>query len=204
VHVRRLVAVLAGIALAGAGVAVGTAATGHPPPKLQIDSVGCTESAAPGGHHVHGSCTYTLTDGRRFRCPLSFSNRHQTPASVQNAKQCHALKPIRIPPSWQRVFTHMYAVQTCLSRRGIRASGGPYFAGNPRKTPIGELVASNRGTAAFIAFYIDAATARRAEPAVLENVRRGGGAVERRGSVTVAWTSRPSRRLRAPIDGCAF
>jgi hypothetical protein len=202
---RHIVAVLVSLAVVGSGLAVAEGASGPGTSRLQIDSVGCTETAALGSRHVQGSCTYVFTDGRRFRCPLSFSNHRQTPGAIERASACEPLTPIRIPPAWQRVFTRLYSVQACLARHGIAAHGGPYLDGpRPRKTPIGELVSFNTSPTAFIAFYTSARVARRAEPLVIMNVQRTGGEAERRGLVTVAWTKPPSPSLRAAIDGCAF
>jgi hypothetical protein len=48
----------------------------------------------------------------------------------------------------------------------------------------------------IIAFYIDAAGARRLEAAIMRNARRVHGQVARRGAVTIVWA-------RAPAAGCA-
>jgi hypothetical protein len=210
VQPRRAIAlaVLAALALGGAGLAVasGAAASRAVPARLQVDSVGCTETVAPGGQHRTGSCTYVLTDGRRFRCPLSFSNHNQTPRSLERAPACKRLRPIFIPRAWRRVFARMYAVQACLARRGITANGGPFFEPHrPHDTPIGELIVfRGRGPTGFIAFYTSARVARRAEPRVIRTMQRIGGQVERTGSVTVVWLQPPPAQLHAVTEACAF
>jgi hypothetical protein len=172
--------------------------------RVEIDSIGCIETSAP-GHPAHGSCTYVLTDGRRFKCPLRFSNHRQTPASLQRARACRRLSSIKIPASWRRVFARLYAVQACLTRHHITANGGPTLdALSPRRTPIGELITSTTRPTAFIAFYTTARVAKRAETGVRKNARQFGGRVERRGAVTIVWTQPPSASLGTTTEACAF
>jgi hypothetical protein len=66
--------------------------------------------------------------------------------------------------------------------------------------PEGELIVSD----ALIAFYIDAATAKRAEPEVLHNARSFHGEVERHAAVTVLWLQTPPKNLRSSVHGCVF
>jgi hypothetical protein len=207
VKARRLVALTAVVGLGGGGLAIGvsaaTSGAAAPPPRLQIDSVGCSQGVS--GHRHFGSCTYLFTDGRRFGCPLSFGHRIQTPATIEGAKPCHPLRPLHIPRAWQRVFNRLYSVQACLAGHGIRTSGGPVLEGpRDRRTPIGELIMVRAHATAFIAFYTSARVARRAEPKVIRNVGRTGGVVHRRGLVTVAWTKPPSPGLRASTESCTF
>jgi hypothetical protein len=193
---------LSAIAIGGA-IALSSGSAPAASSHLQIDSVSCLETSAP-GHPAHGACTYLLTDGRRFKCPLRFSERRQTPTSLERARACRPLRPFHIPAAWKPVFTHLYAVQACLARKGVSTSGGPFLEGpRPRTRPIGELITKTRPTA-FIAFYTTARVAKRAEPQVLASARRIGGRVQRRGAVTVLWTKPPAARQRATAEACAF
>jgi hypothetical protein len=147
---------------------------------------------------------FVLTDGRRFSCPQSLSAGRPTVSSLEHAKACTRLTPIRIPASWRPVFALIENVRSCLSSRGLRVLGGPVL-GAPAEgpqTPLGELIVGPPPT--FIAFYKNRQAAREAEPMVLQNARRLGGVVARRGAVTVIWTRPPVSARRAVVDGCAF
>lgn len=206
----RAAVVAACLSLAAVSVtlALTAGAAGSTPPssyKVQVDSVGCVETSSAPGHVAHGYCIYLLTDGRRFKCPVSFANHPQTPGSLVRSGACHRLRPLPIPAGWKRVFARLDAVQSCLERHGVTANGGPYLEGpRPRKTPIGELILSEARPTAFVGFYTNTRVARRAEPGVIKAVARTGGEVERRGSVTVAWLKPPSPQLRATTQACAF
>jgi len=56
---------------------------------------------------------------------------------------------------------------------------------------------------AFIAFYTDAAKARRLQAGLTRNARRLGGQIERHGAVTVLWVHPPASDLRAAVQTCA-
>jgi hypothetical protein len=207
-HRRQLALVSVAFCLisggAAARLALSGSASGSPrssPPHLQVDSVYCNESGGP-GQTRHGSCIFTLTDGRRFECPLRFGTGHPTPASLMRAKACHALSPLRIPAAWKRVFERLYAVQACLTRHGIRVNGGPALgSGDPKRTPLGELDVASKPMA-IIAFYTSARVARRAEPKILSRIQHTGGSVQRHGAVSVVWTSPPSSQLDSTVTNC--
>ncbi len=56
---------------------------------------------------------------------------------------------------------------------------------------------------AFIAFYTDAAKARRPPAELMRNARRLGGQIERYEAVTILWLHRPASGLRAAVHTCA-
>lgn len=194
------------LGLAGLGLALGLSASASgstPAPRVQVDSVYCNGSGVR-GQATHGSCTYLLTDGRRFLCPLSFSNRPQTPASLTRATACRPLSPIRIPASWKPALKRLDRVEACLTHHGVRARGGPALTNSdPTRGPIGELDAETK-PAALIAFYTSVTVARGAEARVISAVRRVGGSAQRRGAVTIAWMGSPSAQIAGAVDSCAF
>lgn len=194
-----------GLGGAGAGLALSASASGSTrpsPPGVQVDSTGCMENGA-GGRVLRGSCTYVLTDGQRLKCPLRFTHHLQTPASLERAKACRRLTPIRIPASWKPALKRLDGVEDCLARQGVTARGGPYFSADPPRIPIGELDVATTPMA-IIAFYTDARAAQSAEPMVQSRVQRTGGSVQRHAAVSVVWMSRPSTRLTGAMDSCAF
>jgi hypothetical protein len=98
----------------------------------------------------------------------------------------------------------MKTARTCLTKQGLRVSGGPVFPQQSPTSPDGELIIGTSRGAAFIAFYSSASRAAQLEPGVKENARRVRGRVERRGAVTVLLIRHPSPRLRQAVLTCAF
>jgi hypothetical protein len=207
----RAAAAAFGLGLAALGVmlVLGASASGSTQPsspRVQLDSTECVESGSSGSA-LRGHCTFVLTDGRRFECPVRFSQHLQTPASLERAKACHPLTPIRIPASWQPVLRRLDRVEACLDRDGLTVRGGPFFNANPKRVPIGELVllgAKPPALSAFIAFYTSARVARRAVPAIRKRLEGTAGSLRRDGSVTVIWATPPAAAMTATTYGCAF
>lgn len=104
------------------------------------------------------------------------------------------------------MITALDRARGCLTARGLRAVGEPVLPPSPPGSTIadGEILLSSSIHPTFIAFYTDAGRARRLEPRVVQNARRVGGQVERRGAVTILWTHTPTRSLRGTVEGCAF
>jgi len=157
-----------------------------------------------GGRAPRGHCVYTLTDGRRFQCPLRFGNHPQTPASLEQAKACHRLAAIRIPATWKPALDRLARVEACLTRHRVTVRGGPDFTDNPKRTPIGELLMSGTGPTALIGFYMNAGVARRAVPGIRRHLEGSGGSLRREGAVTVAWLGPPAPATARTAYGCAF
>jgi hypothetical protein len=91
----------------------------------------------------------------------------------------------------------------CLADRGVHVSGGP-LALRQSHVPNGELIVSRGNIAAFIAFYVDTATAERVEPQLIQNAGHFGGEVQRQGAVTIIWTHPPASDFREVVEACAF
>jgi hypothetical protein len=105
-----------------------------------------------------------------------------------------------MPASLRAVVERITAARACLTRKGLRVTGGAVFPQQGPSSPDGELI--TRG--AFIAFYTDSRKAQRLEPEVRQNARRFGGQVVRNGAVTVLWIHPPASGLRNAVSGCAF
>jgi hypothetical protein len=93
------------------------------------------------------------------------------------------------------------ALTACVEAAGVPTTPvrpGPGDADAPDL----ELLLNPGDPWAFVALYADPARARENAPSIRRNVRHFGGAVERRGRVTVAWVIRPSDELRSAVRGC--
>jgi hypothetical protein len=126
---------------------------------------------------------------------------------LEHAKGCIRLRRLRISASVHAVAARIEVAKACLTKQGLRVTGGPVFPPGPEisSSPDGELVAGVAGAGgAFIAFYRSPAKAQRLEPEVIHNAKRIGGRVERRGAVTVLWIRPPSTGARNSVEACAF
>jgi uncharacterized protein YjeT (DUF2065 family) len=115
------------------------------------------------------------------------------------------LSPIAIPTLWRRVFVQIGKVRACLTTRGLRVTGGP-SPGAPRNgpdTPIGELIVINGNALTFIGFYESRRAAEQYERTAINNMKRLGGQLARRGGVIVLWTRPPRAQLRNITEACA-
>jgi hypothetical protein len=110
------------------------------------------------------------------------------------------LRSLVISSATRAVIAAVAKVRACLAAKGLHALGGAELPPGGSSSPDGELIVSG----AFIAFYTDAAKARRLEPSVVRNAGRGGWQVERRGDVTVLWIRPPSTARRQALETCAF
>jgi hypothetical protein len=86
-----------------------------------------------------------------------------------------------------------------LIAHGLKAVGGLILPPQGHGAPAGEL----NTAAALIAFYTDRDRARRAEPAIVKNVKRVRGQAERAGVENIAWLGPPQRQLRDIMQTCA-
>jgi hypothetical protein len=147
-------------------------------------------------------CEYVLPDGRRFNCNMaSFQTSAPNTSEVEGSKACVALPRVSPPTASHAVTKTIGRARACLIRAGLAVRGGPVPPeGRGPGGPEGELIVSD----AFIAFYIDPGTAKRAEPEVLHNARRFHGEVERRSTVTILWLHPPPKDLRSNVHGCVF
>jgi hypothetical protein len=202
-HPRALVVVLTGVLVAGPALA----AAGLFQTDTQVTSSSCSMSAASTGSRASGSCTFLLSDGRRFRCPPAFGTRPTLSVSaLEHAKACSRLPTIAIPAPTRAIFAAIEKARTCLTTQGFRVTGGPFYPTDPpyrQSVPDGELVIESV-TPTFIAFYDSGRTAQRFERQLVQNADRLGGRVERRGAVTVLWTRQPAAQQRSGIEACAF
>jgi hypothetical protein len=117
---------------------------------------------------------------------------------------CHLLTPLKLSRSMRAVTARIDRDRSCLTSKGLRAAGGPVFPSRPPDPgqPDGELVISSSTHPTFIAFYTDAARAKRIEPALRREDAHKPVVLERRGAVTIAWTQAPAADLRRAVWGC--
>jgi hypothetical protein len=207
-------AFLLAVAAAGCGSAGSSTSSGVQPAGVrgaaaQVTSVGCSAGATSASPRAAvdsvGSCTFVLTDGRRFRCSGSaFAQSTPSPSMLEHAKGCVPLSGLVISASLRAVAGRIEVARACLTRKGLRVTGGPAFPpdrSSPSR-PDGELIAGAVG--AFIAVYTDPAKAQRLEPEAMQNAKRHGWQVERHGAVTVLWIHPPSSGARSTVGTCVF
>jgi hypothetical protein len=174
----------------------------HPTSRTtQVNSASCEATGAP-GKPSRQSCTFVLNDGRRLGCNRSING--PTPSVPQLLRDgCRWLAPLKLSRSMRAVIARIDRDRGCLTSRGLRAAGGPAFPSRPpdRTQPDGELVISSAHPT-FIAFYTDAAKAKRIEPALKRDDSGKHVLLERRGAVTIAWTQAPAGDLHHTVWGC--
>jgi hypothetical protein len=185
------------VGIGGCGAA--SATNTHRPPSsagVFAGSTTCSSSSS-----APGSCTFLMSDGRRFRCPARFARGPENVAAIEHSKACTQLSRRVIPVALRPVAARITSVRACLTAGGEPVVGGLVLQapspGDP-SPPAGELDTSG----ALIAFYVSTARAQRSEPSVLRNVKRIGGEVEREGTETVAWVAKPSSALRSLVSRC--
>jgi hypothetical protein len=175
--------------------------------SVQVTSASCSSSSASPGSSASGSCTFVLSDGRRFSCSPAFERRSRLSVStLEHAKSCRRLSTLAIPAPARRIFTAIEKARTCLIARGRRVTGGPAFPPNPTAPMglVGELVVVNGAAPTFIAFYSNPSEAQQLEPEIVHNAKRLGAQLERHGAVTVLWSRPPTSQLRNRLEACAF
>jgi hypothetical protein len=77
-------------------------------------------------------------------------------------------------------------VRQCLNAASLKVTGGPAPAGDTN-APATELVVGGAESSAFLAFYENAARARRYAPDIRANAKRLHATVERHGKLTILW-----------------
>jgi hypothetical protein len=167
----------------------------------QVNTVSCTASGAPGKPTKH-SCTFVLNDGRRLGCNRDFNG--PTPSVPQLLRGgCRWLAPLKLSPAMRALIARIESDRSCLTSKGLRAAGGPAFPSRPPDPtqPDGELVIRSAHPT-FVAFYTDAARAKRIEPALRRDDAHMHVIVERRGAVTIAWSQAPAGDLHHTVWGC--
>jgi hypothetical protein len=161
-------------------------------PAAQVVTSECSGSGAAG--RVSQSCNFVLSDGRRFRCHREVKGQPTGPEI--KAAGCVALRPLSLSPRERALIRRIDSAKRCLASHGLRVVGGPVLPPNPA-SPDGELVVSTSGPT-FIAFYIDAAKARR--------LGRGASNAQSLtyGSVRIVWGGAASAGLQTTIEPCVF
>lgn len=176
----------------------------------QVSTTSCAQSSSSSSGGLSsggvGSCTFVLSDGRRFRCPLAFGTRRPTPgvSVLEHAKACTRLTALVISAPSRAVFVAIGKTRSCLTKQGLRVIGGPVLPAQGPNSPEGELIVTKATAPTFIAFYTSSRKARQLEPRVIQNAKHLGGQVVRRGAVTVLWTRPPTSQLRNSVETCAF
>jgi len=174
---------------------------------VQVTSASCSGESASTGGSAAGSCTFVLSDGRRFSCPPALARRAQLSVNtLEHTRDCRRLSTLAIPPAARRVFAAIEKTRTCLIARGLRVTGGPVFPTNPTGPlgPAGELVIADRDAPTFVAFYLNARQARLLEPEVAHNAKRLGARLGRHGAVTVISIPPSTSQFRDSVKACAF
>jgi hypothetical protein len=116
---------------------------------------------------------------------------------------CRWLATLKLSPSMRAVIARIDRDRSCLESKGLSAAGGPAFPSTPpdQTQPDGELIISSAHPT-FIAFYADAAKAKRIEPVLKHDDAHMPVRLERRGAVTIAWSQAPAEDVRHTVWGC--
>ncbi len=202
-HRRVLIVAFAAVVVAGPSLA----AAGVFESGLQIISSSCSASGSTGSASSHSSCTFVLSDGRRFLCAQGFALSHPTVGDIFHSRTCTSLPSSRPAASAPPVLAGIVAARQCLLEDGLKVHGGavPTPSANAGKSPAGELIVANHRTGAitaFVGFYANARQAQQREPYVARNAKRLGGQVQRLGAVTVLWLRAPAPQLRSQLVRC--
>jgi hypothetical protein len=194
---RRLGVLLLTVALAGCGSHRTTTTSTTP----VAGSASC-EASGGTGKPTTQSCTYILSDGERFSCGQVIRGSAPTAARLERAG-CRRLASLALSGSERTLIARVDRARSCLASDGLRVAGGPVLPpASPGSTqPDGEIVISD-ARPTFIAFYTDAARARRLAPAIVRSAARTHVLVERRGAVTIAWSHAPAGDVRASVLAC--
>jgi hypothetical protein len=165
-------------------------------------NTGMCQSSGVTGEPPASSCTFVLNDGRRLSCDRTFTG--PTPSVPQLVRDgCRWIAPLKLSRSMRAVIARIDSGRSCLTSKGLEAAGGPAFSSRPPDPaqPDGELVI-RASHPAFIAFYTDAARAKRIEPALRREDSGKHLLLERRGAVTIVWMQAPAAGLRDTVWGC--
>lgn len=194
-----LVLCVAGLSAAGCGgsprAAAGTA-------EPQIDSASC-EVSGGAGRQTTRSCTFVVSDGRRFSCNRFFTGPAPSVSELERAADCRRLPSLVFSRAERALMARLSRARNCLVARGLRVSGGPVLppVGPTSTEPDGELVIGS-ASLAFIAFYTSAARARRIEPVLRRDDAHAPVLLQRRGAVTIAWIRAPAGEPRNMVWTC--
>jgi hypothetical protein len=118
---------------------------------------------------------------------------------IENARACVSVSRLVIPAPLRAVAARIARTRACLTTHGLNVIGGLVLPPQGHGSPAGELDIAE----ALIAFYTDRVHAQRAEPAIVKNMKRVGGGVQRADAANIAWIAPPQRRLRDIVRTCA-
>jgi hypothetical protein len=196
----RLVLLAVGTVLAAVGCG-GSRPASTTAADPQVNTSLCQTWGVAGKPNTN-SCMFVLNDGRRLGCRRSFAGLAPTVALLLR-DGCHWLTPLKLSRSTRSLIARIDRVRSCLSSKGLRTLGGPAFPSRPPDPtqPDGELVISSAHPT-FIAFYTDAAKAKRIEPALRRDDAHAHIRLERRDAVTIAWSQAPAGDLHDAIWAC--
>jgi hypothetical protein len=153
-----------------------------------------------------GSCVIELGSGGRYQCPASVAQSFGADGGdAATDSSCKKVAPPKVPASWRPTLRRLAAVNRCLKRAGILASGGPLpgFESYP-DTPIGTLLTAGPTRPTSIALYASDAKASQAYARVRDNVAQEGGTMIQRGQLLIIWGSLPSATVHATEERCAL
>jgi len=209
VLVSAVAAALAGCGSTSRGAPPRSTATGGQNVIAAATSCSSSASATSSGPgtktrtaHRSGSCTFTLPDGRRFRCPTRFGFGPTNQRAIERSKLCTQLATLVIPVSLRAVAARIAATRNCLTARKMSVTGGLVLQG---PSPGGGHAAAGELDigGALIGFYRTAGAAERSEASVRRNASRFNGSVERVGTALVVWLTGPANSLRTAVLACA-
>src|SRR5437588_6623989 len=80
----------------------------------QVAEGSCATGEA-NGKPLKTSCTFVLTDGRRFSCPPRFAQAVQTASSLERSTACRTIAPMHLSAAVRRVAATIESVQACLT-----------------------------------------------------------------------------------------
>jgi hypothetical protein len=210
--VRRLLAVFAlGTILCATGCGGSHPAASATTTTARVVN-GVCQSDSLRGQAASQSCTFVLSDGEQFSCGKPFAGHAPAAAQLERAG-CRRLPSLKLSSAERALIVRIGDAQTCLTAKGLRATGGPLLpssppggtvlpSGPPGSTqPGGELVLTSAHPT-FIAFYASAAQAARIEPALSRADSSSHVEVEAHGAETVIWSHAPPNGVRNMVSGC--
>jgi hypothetical protein len=128
-----------------------------------------------------------------------------SPSRTVSNPAAGATRPVAPSRQVERAFlATLKTARACITRHGLRVSGGPIYPQDSPTSPDGELIVGSSKGGAYVAFYVNVTRAEQLESLLTETAKHLAGQVERRGAETVLLIHHPAARLRDAVIGCAF
>jgi len=186
----------------------------EPTGRAHVSSSSCLSSASSSGAPARESCTFYLSDGRRYRCSGAAStaaaNTGTSVGSIEHDRRCVALARTRYPSWFRALASRLEGTRVCLRDAGLHAGGeatppvGPANTATAREatSPVGLVALLDRGGSALIVFYRDARAAQQRAQELRRETKPLGAQVERRGAESVVWAHAPAASVRHRVHTC--